>query len=275
MNDFKSHHFNKLFDLKGRVALVTGAAGWLGAPISWALASSGATVVVVGRTEPSLRQLAEMAAQQGLKMEAEACDIQDAEACQQLMQGVLQRHSKLHIVVNNASSAIAGGKGLDAPDSAFAEAANLHCGAAWRLINLALPGLRAAVSSSGDASVINIGSMYGKVSPVPKVYEATGQPPNPVYYGAAKAGLLQMTRWLACRLGPERIRVNSISPGAFPQWDARERTPDFVSALDQRSPLGRIGSREEMAGPVLFLASKASIYVNGADIAVDGGWTAW
>lgn len=275
MIDFKSHDFNKLFDLRGHVALVTGAAGWLGAPISWALASAGATVVVVGRTEASLRQLAEMAAQQDLNMEAQVCDIQDAEACQQLMNDVLQRHSKLDIVVNNASSGIAGGKGLDAPDSAFAEAANLHCGAAWRLTNLALPGLRAAVSSSGDASVINIGSMYGKVSPVPKVYEATGQPPNPVYYGAAKAGLLQMTRWLACRLGPERIRVNSISPGAFPQWDARERTPDFVSALDQRSPLGRIGSREEMAGPVLFLASKASSYVNGADIAVDGGWTAW
>lgn len=275
MTDLKPQDATQLFDLKGRVALVTGAAGWLGAPMCWALANAGATVVIVGRTEKSLRELAQQADAHSLKMEAEPCDVQNPSACQRLMQKVLTRHARLDILVNNASSGIAGGKGLDAPDTAFAEAADMHCAAAWRLINLALPGLRAAVSTSGDASVINIGSMYGTVSPVPEVYEKTGQPPNPPYYGAAKAGLLQLTRWLACRLGPEKIRVNSISPGAFPQWDARQRVPDFVTELDQRSPLGRIGNREEIAGPVLFLASKASSYVTGSDLAVDGGWTAW
>lgn len=275
MADIKMHNYTKLFDLEGRVALVTGAAGWLGAPMTLALANAGATVVIVGRTEESLCALAQQAYAHNLKMQLEPCDIQNPLACQELVHSILGRHSRIDILVNNASSAVAGGKDLDAPDTAFAEAAYMHCGAAWRLATLALPGLRAAVSASGDASVINIGSMYAKVSPVPKVYEKTGQPLNPPYYGAAKAGLLQMTRWLACRLGPEKIRVNSISPGAFPQWNAREQMPDFVSELDQRSPLGRIGNREEIAGPVLFLASKASSYVTGVDIAVDGGWTAW
>lgn len=265
----------KLFDLEGRIALITGAAGWLGAPMSWALASAGATVVIVGRTEKYLREQALVAGNQGLKMEAEPCDIRNLKASEKLVHKIFERHTRLDILVNNASSGIAGGKGLDAPDTGFAEAADMHCGASWRLTTLALPGLRAAVGVSGDASVINIGSMYGKVSPTPEVYEKTGQSPNPPYYGAAKAGLLQMTRWLACSLGPEKIRVNSISPGAFPQWNAREQAPDFVAELDQRSPLGRIGNREEIAGPLLFLASKASSYVNGADIAVDGGWTAW
>lgn len=275
MADIKMQDYTKLFDLEGRVALVTGAAGWLGAPMSLALAAAGATVLIVGRTEKTLQELAQQAYAQNLKMEIELCDIRNPRACQQLVHKILERHSRLDILVNNASSGMAGGKGLDAPDTAFAEAADMHCGSVWRLTTLAMPGLRAAVSASGDASVINIGSMYGKVSPVPEVYEKTNQPPNPPYYGAAKAGLLQMTRWLACRLGPEKIRVNSISPGAFPQWNARVQMPDFVSELDQRSPLGRIGIREEIAGPVLFLASKASSYVTGADIAVDGGWTAW
>ncbi len=275
MADINMQDYSKLFKLEDRVALVTGAAGWLGGAMSLALAHAGATVVIVGRSEKTLQELAQQADAQNLKMEVEACDIQSPRACQQLMQKILERHSRLDILVNNASSGIAGGKGLGAPDTAFAESADMYCGSAWRLTSLALPGLRVAVSASGDASVINIGSMYGKVSPVPKVYEKTNQPPNPPYYGAAKAGLLQMTRWLACQLGPEKIRVNSISPGAFPQWNAREQMPDFVLELDQRSPLGRIGNREEIAGPVLFLASKASSYVTGADIAVDGGWTAW
>ena len=275
MTAVNTHDSGGIFDLTGRVAMVTGAAGWLGAPMSWALAQAGATVVIVGRTEATLRDLAQSASHHRLQLEAEPFDVQDPEDCEELMRRVLARHTRLDILINNASSDVAGAKGLDAPDTAFSAAADMHCGVAWRLTNLALPGLRSAVGASGDASVINIGSMYGKVSPDPQVYKMTGQPPNPAYYGAAKAAMLQMTRWLACRLGPEKIRVNSISPGAFPQWSARKRVPDFVDELDRKTPLGRVGNRHEIVGPVIFLASIASSYVHGADIAVDGGWTAW
>jgi len=273
--DTDSKQYAKLFDLSGRIAMVTGGAGWLGEPMSRALASAGATVIIVGRSLEPLRRLEKSAADNGLKIEAESCDIREEAAVHALLDDVISRYGRLDVLINNASAVIEGGKGLDAPDSAFAEAADLHLGASWRLVNSALPGLRAAVAATGDASVINIGSMYGKVSPLPHLYAETGQSPNPAYYGAAKAGLLQMTRWLACRLGPEKVRVNSISPGPFPQWNARERAPDFVAELDKKSPLGRIGSRNEIAGPVLFLASSASSYVTGADLAVDGGWTAW
>lgn len=271
----EAKHYSNLFDLNGRVALVTGGAGWLGAPMSWALAGAGATVIIVGRAIKPLQALEKSAIDNGLKIEAAQCDIREQSDVNTLMDGLLSKYERLDILINNASAAITGGKGLDAPESAFSEAADLHLAAAWRLVNSALPGLRAAASSAGDASVINIGSMYGKISPLPHLYEKTGELPNPAYYGAAKAGLLQLTRWLACQLGSEKIRVNSISPGAFPQWNARERAPHFVSELDKQSPLGRIGQRDEIAGPVLFLASIASSYVTGADIAVDGGWTSW
>lgn len=261
--------------LSDRVAIVTGGAGWLGVPTSWALANAGARVFVLGRNEDRLRELEDLAQSEGLKVEAAPCNIQNRLEVEQLVESVLQRHKRIDVVVNNATANIVGSKDLSAPESAFSDAADLHLGAAWRLINLALPGLRLAVAKSGDASVINIGSIYGKVSPLHDIYERTSQPLNPAYYGAAKAALIQMTRWLACRLGPEGVRVNSLSPGPFPQGKVQDESPSFITELEKGTALGRVGLPEEIAGPVLFLASKASSYVTGTDIAVDGGWTAW
>jgi NAD(P)-dependent dehydrogenase (short-subunit alcohol dehydrogenase family) len=264
-----------LFDLHGRIALVTGGAGWLGAPMVAGLAEAGAHVVIVGRRVEPLHDLANELIGQGLSAEPYALDVRDAAATRVALEHLEQVYGRLDIVVNNASSAPPGPRGLDAPDDSFADATEINITAAWRLTTKALPLLRAAVRSAGEASVINIGSMYGKISPDPRVYQETGEPPNPAFYGAAKAGLLQMTRWLAANLGPERIRVNSISPGPFPQWNARERAPEFVTKLDGKTLLGRVGNREEIKGAVVFLASRASSYVTGADLAVDGGWTAW
>ena len=267
--------YPRLFDLSGRLAIVTGGAGWLGAPMSWGLARSGATVIVVGRSLERLEALSQKAAESGLAITAAQCDIRNADATSVLVGDLLSTHQKIDILVNNASAGIGGATGLDAPDEAFAEATEMHLTANWRLTKLAIPGLRAAVANTGDASVINIASMYGTVSPVPEVYARTGEPPNPAYYGAAKAGLQQMTRWLACQLGADSIRVNSVSPGAFPQGNVRNRSPKFVEQLAGCAPLGRIGMRHEIAGPVVFLASDASRFVTGADLAVDGGWTSW
>lgn len=264
-----------LFNLQGRVAVVTGGAGWLGAPMVQALAAAGAQVVILGRREEALRAVSDEGKERGLCIEPYVCDIRDTDAVSTFTKHVETRYGRLDVIVNNAAASSPGPRGLDAPDSTFAIATEIHITAAWRLVNLALPSLRAAVAHAGDASVINIGSMYGKVSPIPDVYVETNQPPNPAYYGAAKAGLLQMTRWLACNLGSDGIRVNSISPGPFPQWDARDRAPDFVAALEKRTALRRVGQRNEVMGAVVFLASRASSFVTGTDIAVDGGWTAW
>ena len=98
---------------------------------------------------------------------------------------------------------------------------------------------------------------------------------NPPFYGAAKAALLQWTRYLACELGPQGIRVNEISPGAFPSEGFQIANPECARQLIGKVPLGRFGKPSELKGPVVFLASAASSYVNGANLVVDGGWTCW
>jgi len=266
---------SQLFNLHGKIALVTGAAGWLGSPMAMELAACGATVILCGRKVDGLKKLAAEITAKGFSSLPIAADITDGGAVERLIEEVSGRFGRLDILVNNAGSGPAGPRGLDAAAESFSQSADFELGATWRLIKQSLPLLHEAVRQSQDASVINISSMYGKVSPDPRIYAATQTPPNPPFYGAAKAGVLQMTRWLAANLGPAGIRVNAVTPGPFPQDIAKTSSPEFVNLLARKTALGRIGRRQEVAGAIVFLASPAASYITGADIAVDGGWTSW
>jgi len=125
-----------------------------------------------------------------------------------------------------------------------------------------------------SGSVVNVASMYGMVAPDQRLYEASPAYRNPPAYGAAKAAVLQLTRYAACALAPRGIRVNAVSPGPFP-GETVQQDRRFIERLASRVPLGRIGSPEEMIGPVVFLLSDAASYVTGHNLVVDGGWTAW
>jgi NAD(P)-dependent dehydrogenase (short-subunit alcohol dehydrogenase family) len=137
------------------------------------------------------------------------------------------------------------------------------------------------VSQKNDLDEINrmlksddVASMYGTVSPDPRIYGASGSN-NPPFYGAAKAGLIQLTRYLACHLAASNIRVNSVSPGAFPPDSIRRNQPDFHAELCAKTPLGRIGVPREVAEPIVFLLGAAASYITGANLPIDGGWTVW
>ena len=123
-------------------------------------------------------------------------------------------------------------------------------------------------------SIILFSSMYGTVSPYPDVYEAP-LVKNPIEYGIGKAGIGQMARYLAVHWGKEKVRCNCISPGPFPNPEVQRTYPDFIEKLARKSPMGRIGQSEEMAGTVAFLLSDAASYITGHNLLVDGGWTAW
>ena len=268
-------HSTHLYSLHKRIALVTGGGGWLGAPMVTGLCEAGAHVIIVGRRIQPISELAKQLSERGFSVEPYQLDITNQDDTLRAIDYIRQTYGRLDILVNNASAAPPGPRGLDTPENSFSAATENTLTATWRLTTKSLDILRSAVKQCGDASIINIGSMYGKVSPDPKVYIETGEAPNPPYYGAAKAGLIQLTRWLACNLGREGIRVNSVSPGPFPQWNARERAPDFIGRLDSKTALGRVGERDEIKGVVVFLASSAASFITGSDISVDGGWTSF
>ena len=262
------------FRLDGRVAFLTGATGHLGQSMAKALAGAGARVVLNARKQDALEALAAELSSLGHQASIACFDITDENAARSHVSQIAERHGRLDILVNNATSGRPG-----TIDSAMAEdfdqVYRVNVVAAFQLLQLSLPLLKeSAKRTAGGASVINIASMYGSVSPDPSIYGVSGAN-SPPYYGAAKAGLIQLTRYAACHLAPDRIRVNCMSPGPFPAAHFLERDRAFGDRLSAKVPMRRIGNPAEIQGPLIFLASDASSYVTGANLAVDGGWTAW
>lgn len=130
------------------------------------------------------------------------------------------------------------------------------------------------MAQENRGSIVLFSSMYGSVSPYPEVY-LDPMNKNPIEYGVGKAGIIQMTRYMAVHWGKSNVRCNCISPGPFPNPDVQRGQPAFVERLANKSPMGRIGQADEIAGSVAFLLSDASSYITGHNLAVDGGWTSW
>lgn len=259
------------FSLESMNVLVTGATGYLGRAMVRGMAELGANVLVNGRNlervEASVAELTDS----GLSATPAVFDINDETSVHQWFSqyGDLP----LHGLVNNAYAG-GGGSIETATEDDYRNSYEVSLIAAHRLLRNALPGLRAAYRNCGNASVVNMGSMYGLVSPDQRVYE-NKRVANPPFYGAAKAALIQWTRYAACEFGKEGIRVNAISPGPFPSDNVQVNNPEFVSTLADKVPMGRIGQAEELQGPLSFLISDASSFVNGTNLVVDGGWTCW
>lgn len=263
-----------MFRLDGRVAFLSGAAGLLGRPMARALAAAGAHVVLNGRTQDTLEASVEELKSLGLSASVACFDVTDEAAARRHIDLIGEQYGRLDVLVNNASTGSPGTlESATAQD--FEQVYRVNVVAAFQLLQAAIPLLKNAGSrTEGGASVINIASMYGSVSPDPSIYGTSGAN-SPPYYGPAKAGLIQLTRYAACHLATQRIRVNCISPGPFPNAKYLERDAQFLGQLQAKNPMHRTGKPAELQGPLLFLASDASSYVTGVNLAVDGGWTAW
>jgi len=238
----------ELFSLRDQVVLAAGGAGYLGLPACQALAHHGARLMIAD-IQPE--RLAE-AARTVPGAATIALDVASEESIAAAVAATVNQFGRLDVLVNatygTTSKSLAD---LSAAD--FDRANRLNITGTFLLA-------RAAANAMADGSrMILFASMYGLVAPEPANYRPP-QNPNPIEYGAGKAAVVQITRYLAAHYGRRGIRVNAVVPGAFPHPATQNADPGFVERLAARTMLGRIGRREETAGAVVYLASPAASY---------------
>jgi NAD(P)-dependent dehydrogenase (short-subunit alcohol dehydrogenase family) len=258
----KANTVQQLFDLTGRVAVVTGGSGLFGRQIAEALAEAGARTIMASRNLERLRAQADLFRQNGLEVEVLQYDQSSEDSIKQLLQQVLDMAGEVDVLVNN--SVLRTMKFWSDSGAAFTK--SMEVNATGLFLMTRVFGDRMA--EQGRGSIINVGSIQGVMGPDFTLYEGLnwGAPPDYFFH---KGGLLQLTRYAASVLGPRGVRVNSISPGGF--FNNQEES--FVKRYNARTFLGRMADETDIKGGIVFLASDASAYVTGANLAVDGGYT--
>ena len=255
----------ELFKLDKKVALITGGYGHLGKAMTRALADAGAITIVCGRDKNKFKTA--FPDSERMNIFFEEMDISNVDSIENALRKIFNNFKKVNILVNNAIYL----KGIN-PETITNEEWKTSVDGAlnsvFRCIKAAVPYMK----RSKDASIINISSMYGIVSPDFRIYEETPELFSPPHYGAAKAGVIHLTKYYAAYLARHKIRVNCISPGPFPTTKTKKNRK-FVKTLSDKTVIGRYGSPEELGGPLIFLASNASSFMTGHNMSVDGGWT--
>lgn len=263
---------NQLMDLTGRVAAITGGAGHIGMAAGEALAELGADIVVIDLDPVGCDRAARtLATKFKTKAMGLAVDLEDEVAVRRVPGRIKSQTGTLDILVNCAAlvgtSELVGWATpfMEQSSSTWRRALEINLTSAFILTQAATKLLR----SSRHGAVINVSSIYGVVGPEMSLYKGT-KLGNPAAYAASKAGLLQLTRWLATTLAPT-IRVNAITPGGV----SRQQPRTFQQRYKDRTPMGRMAIEEDFKGAFAYLASDASAYVTGHNLIVDGGWTIW
>lgn len=260
---------NQMFNLKNKIAVVTGGSSHLGSSMVEALAEAGAEVYITSRDKQKFQRTIKNLNKKGLnKINGVTMNIFDLDSIKECFKKISQTHGGVDILVNNASY-MTPGKLEDITEQNWSEGIDGTINGVFRCTKEIIPHMKKRRSGS----IINISSMYGIVSPNPSIYKNTKFNNSP-QYGAGKAAIIQFTRYAACYLAKNNIRVNSISPGPFPNSQVQKNSK-FMNQLKQKTPLGRIGKPSELKGVILFLSSSASSFITGENIHVDGGWTAW
>lgn len=271
-----SRNVKDLFDLSGKVAVVTGGAGWLGSEFSEALGQAGAKIVVVDYNAESLEAMVSRLKDDGLDAVGVAADIIGSEkSIRECIDKIAADCGRLDVLVNCALDVSGSYAELDEVTGEHFEKGFRNSASYSIASQQAVKHMRKVAGGA----IINIGSMYGMVTSYPKVYKDITAP-NSITYSADKAAVIHMTRYMAVFWAEDNIRVNSISPGPFPNRDKKEyagntKMSKFFERLDEKVPLGRTGKPWELKGAIAFLASDASSYITGQNIVVDGGWTVW
>ncbi|MCE9590717.1 MAG: SDR family oxidoreductase [Planctomycetes bacterium] len=265
----------QLFDLTGRVVLITGAAGHLGSAMSRAFAEAGATLVIASREADKAAKFAASLPRRGrARHHGIALDHMSTDSCEAGFMEAVKRAGRVDVLVNNAlhrDSVAHDLTTVSAEEFSKHQENNTGYFILSRIFRNHIVARNQKARTPVSGSVIMIGSMYGVVGSYPEAYKGVSVA-SPVQYHALKGGTVHMTRHLAVYWAKDNVRVNCLSPGPFPT-DAIH--PEMKRRLCTKSPMGRMGHNWELKGAALFFASDASGYVTGQNLLVDGGWTAW
>lgn len=269
------------FDLKGRVAVVTGGGGQLGTEFCKTLAEAGASVVVVDLNVSASQAAADSLTGSGYKALAIPTNITQPDEVDALVRRTLSTFGRLDILVNSAAldpkfDPDAVNKGLtpgafeDYPLDLWNSALNVNLTGMFLMTQACV---RPMIEQAKKGSIINICSTYGLNGPDQRIYIKDGQRVafKPVYYTVTKAGVMGFTKYLAAYYAGTDIRVNALTPGGV----FNNHEDYFVKNYSAKTIMGRMAHKDEMNGALLFLASDASSYMTGNNVVVDGGWTAW
>ncbi|MCH8339536.1 MAG: SDR family oxidoreductase [Chloroflexi bacterium] len=267
------------FDIADRVAIVTGGAGLLGRSHALTLASAGAAVVIADVRKQAAQDAADdVRAATGRGCLPLTVDVSDAESVRTMVYLVLERYGRIDILVNNAAldpkfdREHAGGHSTSFEEfslEAWQQAMDVNVTGMFLCAQAVAP----TMVEAGQGVIVNVSSTYGIVGPDQRLYQREGQPLQikPVTYSVAKAAALGLTRYLATYFAGKGIRVNALTPGGV----FADHDDEFVRRYSAKTVLGRMAEKEEISSALLFLVSDASSYMTGANLVVDGGWTAW
>jgi len=270
-----------LFDLAGRVAILTGGAGLLGRQYTRALLAAGARVVVADLQADAANAAAQAAVDEvGGESIGVGVNVTRPDDVERMVATALDRWGCVDILVNNAAIDPKFDAGVAQQQANTFEDYPL---ALWQQsLDVNLTGALLCCQAVGRAMVrqkrgviVNVSSTYGVVAPDQRLYQRDGETEQtlfkPAAYAVTKAGIAHFTRYLATYWAGKGIRVNTLTPHGI--YNAQDE--QFVRRYNERCPLGRMARVDEMNGPLLFLVSDASSYMTGSNLIVDGGWTAW
>ena len=264
-------NIDKLFDLSGKVVIVTGAAGLLGTKYAYGLSQAGADVVLADLNQTKCKIIEKKIRKKfATKPMSIKLDLRNKESILSMTSSILKEYSKIDVLINNAAY-----QGNPKIRSSGFE--NLELDVWNQALDVNLTGVFLCCQSIGKqmikqkfGNIINIASTYGLVGPDQRIYGKSGQN-SAIFYATTKSGILNLTRYLAAYWQGTGIRVNTFSPGGV----ENNQNPDFIKKYSEKTPLGRMAKKDEYIGSIIFLASDASSYMTGSNLIVDGGWTSW
>jgi len=259
----------ELQNLTGKTAFISGGAGYLGSAMCETLAELGANIAIASRDkEKCIKYAQSLTDRFGTRNIGLKADITKIEEVKKAYEDTVLAFGGIDILINNAWS---GNKNTFESISYedWHYDVEICLNAVFYAVKEAFPYLK-----KSKGVILNVGSMYGHIAPDHRLYDGK-ETANPPSYGAAKAAVLQLTKYLASFLSPHGIRVNAISPGPYPFPVTQEQNPAFIDRLGAKNMLNRIGEPDDLKGTIALLCSDASKYMTAQNICVDGGWSQW